>query len=155
MKLLLIGQAPSARSADVTKALEGSLNVVKLCRLFGCSWREYIQETERINVLGYWPGKAGKGDVFPIAEARALAVGLLPKLRRRKVLFVGKATARVFGCEAPPCQWDDHYNQHGWAFAFAIIPHLSGVNRWWNDPNHHAQAEAFMREAWANRKAPP
>jgi len=149
-RLLLIGQAPAAQG-DLTKALEGSLLMAKMCELFGCTWREYITQTERLNVLPYHPGRRGKGDLFPLGQAREAAAMIKPRLKGRRVLFIGKATATVFGVKAAPCEWEV-YVEDGLAFQFAILPHLSGINRWWNRPGNQQLARAFMRDCWAERK---
>ena len=153
MKLLVIGQAPSQRS-ELGKALEGSLTASKLAKLFGCTVPEYLAGTERLNVLDYWPGKAGgKGDRFPLVEVRERAYLLREKLRGRKILFVGISTAAAFGCGGAVCEWRQQVDERGWVFSYAILPHVSGINRWFNESKHKRLAKQFMQYTWAWRNS--
>ena len=152
MKLLVIGQAPDQRS-ELGKALEGSLVAAKIAKLCGCTVPEYLAGTERMNLLDYWPGKQGKGDRFPLAEARERAMLLRDKIRGRKILFIGIATAAAFGCVGEVCEWRHHFDDTGWVFGYAILPHVSGINRWFNSPDNQARAEKFMQRTWKWKEA--
>jgi hypothetical protein len=148
-KLLLIGQAPS-RTSDPRKPLEGEPLASKLCALFGCTRKEYLAKTERHNVLQYWPGKKAKGDELPWLDARRGAERLRKKLLGRRVVFIGQATAAYFYNWGRPLRWerafvDDIFEPFT---KVAILPHPSGINRWWNDPANRRRAKQFMRRAW-------
>lgn len=148
------------------------------------------------NLLPAFPGRSGKGDDFPLEEARARAVDLHRMLGDEcwdRVLLLGGDVARAMGLEAAPrLRWlapttgdpspaaehparpgsrldrrrrDDEafYSRGacfdrgewlvpGWAQGllwpdarFAVMPHPSGVSRWWNAPAHVEEAGAFMR----------
>ena len=100
--------------------------------------QDWLDLTERINVLDRFPGKAGKGDAFPLPEARERADRF--DLRGRRVVFVGKNVARVFRCRA------DYLDTHTHRGAVAtVIPHPSGVNRWYNDPGNCRKLSVFLR----------
>ena len=142
MRLLLIGQAPS-RHGDPTHPLEGRIGLA-LCKLFGCSFHEYLQETERINVLMSWPGKNGKGDAFPRAEASLSAKSLMRALAYRRIMFVGVATGRAFKFRGKPLQWV----RRAGGIEAAVVPHPSGINRWWNSKTNKDRAARFLRRAW-------
>lgn len=150
MKLLLIGQAPN-RVGDPSKPLEGRIAVL-LSRLAGVPAEEYLDKTERINLLCLWPGSAphGKGDAFPRTLAEISARSLQPALRGRKIIFVGKAVAKTFHVkDTPYCTWQVH---HGLDYSYAILPHPSGIVRWWNSKKNRKNASAFLSQALRNRR---
>ncbi len=146
LAFLLIGQAPNEHG-DPRRPLEGKLGE-KLCRLFGCSWAEYCRSTQRFNVLPGWPGKQGNGDRFPRALAIQNARRMVWSFADCAVLFVGVATASVFKIKQPALRWKRRQLQDGGFYQAAVLPHPSGVNRWWNEPSHRRAATRFMRHTW-------
>jgi hypothetical protein len=56
---------------------------------------------ERVNLIPYFPGRAGKGHKFPLGMARRAADALAPSLARRRAMFVGLGVARAFGHSRP------------------------------------------------------
>lgn len=158
MRPLLIGQAPSRTATG--RAFDGpNGSGARLSRLLG---RPLLDAVDAINLLDRWPGKKGKGDAFPAGTARRAALRLAPSLRNdvrrgrgRAVIFVGRGVAAAFG-ESTRCNatgrlyclgW--HWSEHG--FRYAILPHPSAVNRWWNDPKNVARARRFLRAAVAGK----
>lgn len=136
MKTLLIGQAPASYSATDARAFSGRSGA-RLAALMGISQSSMLRRFETANLLPRYPGKNGKGDLFPQGQARALAADFaLPE----RALFVGAGVARAFGFAAPPFRWRPF--RQGVA---AWMPHPSGVNRWWNEPANVAAAARFLR----------
>lgn len=135
--LILIGQAPG-RKTDGKGALSGRMGRI-LADLFGITAREY-HEIRRVNLLDRFPGKSGKGDVFPEREARTRASEMRKVLWNARVIFIGVGVAKAFGYEGKPCKWFRHEG-----FTAAYIPHPSGINRWWNDSENKALAKNFAR----------
>ncbi len=89
-----------------------------------------------VNLLGDWPGAAGKGDAFPMREAKARA----SRMRLRgTVLFCGRGVASAFGVDEPYFEWFPLRGSR-----VAIIPHPSGISHWWSDPANVARAGAFL-----------
>jgi hypothetical protein len=84
-----------------------------------------------VNLLSSFQGKQlkGKGDLFSLCEAEAAARSLLPRLRGRLVLAAGKGVARAFGLTG--VRWFETVIAGD--VTVATVPHLSGVNRWWNN----------------------
>lgn len=135
---LLVGQAPS-RDTDGGLPFSGRSGR-RLAALAGFPHADLGARFELANVLDRWPGKAARGDRFPAREARAAAARL--PLAGRRVVFVGAGVAAAFGARPPaPLAWFDHAGAR-----CALLPHPSGVNRWWNDPAHAAAAAAFLRD---------
>lgn len=150
--LILIGQAPN-QHGDERHALEGCLGD-KLACLFGCQPDEYLRLTQRFNVLPGWMGKAGNGDRFPVGLARQNARRMRYSLGGCRVLFVGVATAAAFGVGPPILRWGQHRvaKDNSEAFRAAVLPHPSGINRWWNDRQHRRAAQRFMQRTWRHRE---
>jgi len=148
--LILIGQAPNCHN-DERHALEGRIGA-RLCRLFGCQEEDYLKWTQRFNVLPRWPGKTGKGDKFPLALARQNARRMRYSLAGCHVMFVGVATAKVFGVTHIPFRWVKvEIAEHNvGSFSAAVVPHPSGVNMWWNLECNKNKARRFMCRAWIN-----
>ena len=137
MKPLLIGQAPN--STDSGDPLSGRAGQF-LATIAGLNWSDFLAMTERRNLLGRFPGKAGKGDRFPAREARDAASKIV--LDARHVLAVGKAVAGSLGVKNPV--FLSRVDLRGGVVG--VIPHASGIVRWWNDPENRKAAVAFVRQ---------
>ncbi len=99
---------------------------------------------ELVNLLPSWPGRAAKGDLFPLAEGRAAARRLEPRLRGRVAVLLGGNVAAAFRHRGPPLTWR-------WAGGSPCLrlPHPSGVNRWWNDARNTRAARRLLRRLLA------
>lgn len=135
-KILLIGQAPN-RTGNPKAILEGRLGR-KIADLCGITFDEYVELFDRINILDCWPGKSGKGDVFPKAEAARQAMRI--KIHERDcVVMLGQGVARSFGIKAEFLRWTFLGSTR-----VLILPHPSGINRWYNDPQNTRKARKIM-----------
>lgn len=111
----------------------------RLERLLGIEEGQLHRAARVVNLIPWWPGPSasGKGDRFPSSSARLAA----SRVRLRgTVLLAGRGVARAFGVRAPFFEWA----RVGPA-RVAVIPHPSGVSRWWNEPANLERAERFMR----------
>ena len=86
----------------------------------------------------------------PAAEARERAAALVPRLSGRRVLLLGSNVAGAFGFfDRPALRWQTFYHfdgeTHRRVGPTALLPHPSGVNLWWNDPENRGRAARFMR----------
>lgn len=180
-KPLIVGQAPS-RKAGQFRGRSGR----RLAALLGVEHEKLEVLFDVVNLIPHFPGKDGKGDAFPMNEARDAAKDL-DVWNRPFVLLVGKQVARACGVARPryfellvfqrafavgkgtfkgqtgnqsparpsptiPAQQQGKMNLGEGAGCLSIenvpafcIPHPSGVNRWWNDPENRERAEAFMQ----------
>jgi uracil-DNA glycosylase len=146
-KLVIVGQAPGRGSGGPCEGRFGR----KLAELFGCTYDEYIAGTERANVLKRWPGKCGKGDAFPMKKARLAARRMVRSLAGKRVLLLGKRTAEAFGLEDGYLSWSKKFVKNGAFPDVAVVPHPSGINRWFNDGVNRAACRGFMQQAWRAR----
>ena len=112
------------------------------------------------NVLNHYPGHSGDargGDKWPIELARASASVMKHELNGAYVMFVGKHVADAFGIHSEFNQYFIANAFHCWSqggvggfFEFQVIPHPSGVNRWWNDRKNRATARRFFKSLRAS-----
>lgn len=142
MRALLVGEAPG-KKADPSRPLIGGLVGKRLMDLLGFNLGLYVRRVDRVNVLDYFPGRTGKGDSFPMAEARQAADRLKTALfcSKDRVVLLGRRVAAAFKVKAEYLEWVEVGNTK-----VAVLPHPSGINRWWNDPVNKSRATRFMRE---------
>ena len=122
--------------------------------MMGLRMAEYVS-IQRRNLFREYPGGGVGGDRFPTKEAHVRALAMLPDLASRRVLFVGKGVGDAFGffSRHPIDTGTDsdrllrwmHCRLFGIELEAACIPHLSGRNRWYNDPGNRLAAEEFLR----------
>jgi hypothetical protein len=140
LSALVVGEAPNrvgvgSSSDDVL----GAPAIVR--RLPG------ILDLERRNLLSYWPGPdpRGKGSLFPLDEARAAAEELWTYYPTSvRFVVVSARAAGAFGIKRSQyefLQWFEHEGRE-----VAVVPHPSGVVRWWNEKSNARRARAFIRE---------
>jgi uracil-DNA glycosylase len=153
-KLLLVGQAPNSRRTAKQLVLDPSLVLAgrsgfRLSKLAGVSFETYLRRTERVNLLPYYPGENEKGKCFPIDDASFYARRLRREARGRRILLLGSSVAMAFAVSPKPLlRWRRLWTPSGEAL-FAVVPHPSGVNRWWNDAKNARRASRFLRKAFA------
>lgn len=139
-RVILIGQAPS-RIGRPDRPLVGGRSGEFLRELTGLTLRQYARRFERRNLLAVFPGSAPSGDVFPSHEASEAAKQMIWELSGRRVVMVGIAVARAFKVDYNDLfEWVDDPR----GFKFSVIPHPSGVNRYWNAPGAKALAMGFF-----------
>ena len=135
---MLIGQDPGRQGTGEPLSGKAGRRLAALC---GLDLDAYLARFQRVNLLPVFPGKAGKGDRFPLPPAREAARALLPTLEGRRVVLLGGRVAAAFGLHrAPLLVWMPI--QGTWV---AVAPHPSGVSRWWNDPRNVRRAQRFWR----------
>lgn len=146
MKPILIGQAPGPRS-DPEHPLSGRCGE-RLADLCGLSLPQFLDAFERANLIKRFPGKSGKGDHFPINEARKEVVELLifGRLAGRRVVLLGDHVATAFGFPAKQVERLRWNFVDGSGLSIAFCPHPSGISHWWNDKANVAKARRFWRE---------
>lgn len=155
-RVILCGQAPG-KGGDPRRPLVGGITGHRLRQLSGLSQDDYIAAFDRCNVIDYWPGYARpKGDEFPMKIAREAAAKKQMAWNGRRVVFVGIAVAEAFRVDPkiPLFTWKTRTVQvpADLVFEFAVMPHASPINRFWNDPANVARARGFFESLLQGRQ---
>lgn len=142
MKPLLIGEAPGKHNDGLP--LRGRIGK-RLAAMSGLTLDQLDRRTERINLLPNWPGKSpgGHGAAFPMRQAIFAALRLSIKFEKqdRAVLLFGKRVGRAFALHGP------YFTYYKWGRAVVVVlPHPSGVNRWYNVPKNRRKMAWFMKK---------
>lgn len=141
MKILIIGEAPGPAGAG--PPLDGAIGA-RIAEYAGVTVDEYRAMTYRANLLAAWPG-----DAWPAAVAQASAEAMLHLMMEQRTILLGQRVAVAFGLRlAPLMTWRPLVDDHPAYGEVAILPHPSGLNRWWNDPENRAAARRFLRDAF-------
>lgn len=155
-KPIMVGQAPS-RTSDPDRPLVGRSGKI-LAKHVGIErhglYLKFLCDFERRNVLDYYPGSNGdgKGDRFPMDEARGEARDMVDDFRGRFVLALGSKTYRALtagtGADGKGYFETTYINFHeeppNNGFHVTPVPHPSGLNRWWNDESNRERYRDFM-----------
>lgn len=151
-RILLIGQAPGPTGPPPGRPLVGGKTGTRLQALAGCETvRDYLRSFDTVNLISTYPGRApgGKGDSFPMAEARIVATAMKRFIRGRRVVFVGGKVMEAFGVDSAPFLWQTYVDEYApeVSFEWAMIPHPSPVNRFWNSQANWDRARSFFAAA--------
>lgn len=148
--ILIIGQGPS-KSGEGRPPLEGQFGSgKKLAELSGVTIEKMHELADCVNLLDSWHGSNGKGDHFPMKLAREKAPAVQKLWQNyERVVLLGSNVAEAFRFESEPLTWQKMED-----CSVAIMPHPSGVNRWWNDEQNKADAAAFLRSVFEDCKVP-
>lgn len=138
MCVLLIGQAPGP-SSDPAEPLGGASGR-RLALMCGLDLPSFLARFDRVNVLDEFPGKAGRGDAFPAALARARRGVILDLCQGREVVVLGLQAAQALGLGGDFLRW-----RSATGFQYAIAPHPSGISHWWNSAGNVRRAQRFWR----------
>lgn len=135
--LLIIGQAPS-RTSDPDEPLTGRSGR-RLADLLGVAF-DVVLTSERRNLNHKWTQKNGR-DGFDGREAADTAERIMSEDGPKRVVILGAKVAGAFGLT-----WKPLHSERAFGRSFLMIPHPSGLNRWWNDSkNRRSAAVAFRR----------
>lgn len=140
---LIIGEAPG-KNGDPSKPCEGRIGA-RLAACAGITYEEYLTLFDRINLLDEQPQDAPKGMAFNVKQAGKIARAMEPTLEERPlVLLLGKRVAGAFGFTGAEYFQMTTLGRIAAQTPFYIVPHPSGVNRWWNELGNELQMIRFM-----------
>ena len=140
-RVLFVGQAQSRTTAS--KPPFSGASAKRLATWLGQTHEDFLESHDVMNLVVGWPGRARgvRGDAFD-ARAAGEAARLAPTAGRHVVLL-GRAVAAVFGL-------DGHEPlstvSSGIGTVFLLLPHPSGINRWYNEPQHVARARQALQD---------
>lgn len=143
MKPLIIGEAPS-KNEVTPRPLEGRVGK-RLAALCGLTLDEYLKHFDRVNLLDVRQDTKEKGFEFDHKLARVKAEYMLEFdiEPNRIVLLLGWRVAKAFNLDH--LGYFEEQRHPDSSAEFRVLPHPSGVNRWWNDIRHLMDAEVFMK----------
>lgn len=93
---------------------------------------DFVERTTHVNLLQAYPGAGRKGSHFPTARGREAAEKLMSGDEMDgfgMVLLAGHRVSRSFGIRE--LVYFETMMVSG-GVEFVVVPHPSGVNRWWN-----------------------
>jgi uracil-DNA glycosylase len=136
--ILIVGEAPGRRPGQPLSGRCGD-RLAALLQLPRQLW-DLSGEVSACNLLDRWPGPAGKGSAFPTGLARLRAHELACRLDAGTVVvLLGRRLARAARVQAAYFEWGSLGRAR-----CVVVPHPSGVNRWWNDQANQDQAARFF-----------
>lgn len=144
-RVILVGEAPSKNEVTETP-IAGRIGR-RLAACAGLSFDEYMARFERVNLLHVRQDTKAKGFEFNAAAAEREALRLRTTwgsfriaYNPRVVILLGKRVARAFGVP------QDYFTLHRLDHEFYVLPHPSGINRWFNEPANTEKFSAFLKE---------
>ena len=145
-----MGQAPG-KNHGFGAPFEGPTGR-RLARFCGLETVEQLRERAVLmNLWGRYPGRGKwvQGDAFPASDRARRAAA-----RRRSALAAsgcevlvccGRLVASCFGVgDAPFLEWREVPLARGKNARVVVVPHPSGVSRWWNDEASRERAAKFL-----------
>lgn len=138
-KLLIIGVAPS-KTTQGRPAFIGSSSGARLEALLGLQPGELGRIADTANLCSTFPGSKELGDVEPPHDTLEAAAADLDLQGYERAVLCGDAVRRAFGVK-------DEYLSivEIRGVPTLVLPHPSGINRWWNDPANVRAAITAIR----------
>lgn len=145
MKPLMIGEAPS-KNEHVPQPLSGRVGR-RMAECCGMTLASFLGHFERTNLLKVRQDTKEKGFEFDAAagsnaahEMADPAFSSFALHDDRVVLLLGHRVATAFGA-ANVYFMEQHVGTRAKVY---VLPHPSGVNRWWNEPANLNTMREFM-----------
>jgi hypothetical protein len=141
-RFVVLGEAPSPRWTGDRSALLASRPFRRIAELIyprepdrEVAWARYLAETDRANVLQrVQPSGPWRPAVQEVAWANAAEVRR--HAGNRRIFAVGRRAAWALGCSDG--EWGTIDG------SVVLLPHPSGLDRWWNDPGELSQLRGKM-----------
>lgn len=155
-KHLIIGQAPGPKKIHTMDRgpIMGQTGR-RLAGLLETPFHIYELEYERVNLIDLHIGKSGKGDLFDDVQAAVNAEHLKANKDRfahySGVILLGPRVAKAFKLDGgrPPIYFVKPFFSCSQCL---VIPHPSGVNRWYNQEHNRQSAITMLRRfKWPTR----
>lgn len=110
----------------------------RLARIMGLDRGEYLRHFDRVNLcVGKWSLPLAREAALRIAESRSTF---------DHVVLCGSKVCAAFGEVFAPFTWRHARKPSGLGnFPVVVLPHPSGLNRIWNDPESVRRARQVLR----------
>lgn len=155
MNPVIIGIAPGREGweGQPLSAIDPRSTGRRIAEMAGLDWALYMRVFDRINICPFsHPGTINPKEWTSSAENLAGSI-----LQGRRVIMLGPNVAESFGLRRADyefCVWNEAQDPGfpGYRvglplpFHWAVIPHPSGRNFWYNDPGNKAMVEKFLKE---------
>lgn len=140
VRILVVGQGPSKDGVG-KKPLDGDGSGERLAELCGLSREEMLANCTAVNLLNKFYGKNGKGDKFPMDDAKKSAEALRVAWDNYdRVVLLGQNVAKAFGVGEKLLSWESDRG----GSVVAVVPHPSPINLWYNDEKNYSEASKFL-----------
>ncbi len=145
----IVGEAPAKNGNPARPFSGGGPTSERVISLLGVADAEDLLSRFVVrNLFPAWPGRVfgEKGDAFPMSEARRLAEEMQAEMaacRAKRAVLFSIRLAEAFRVVATPfavsvAEW------HGATVEVAVIPHPSGIVRFWNEHESVERAKDFL-----------
>ena len=170
-KIVIVGQQPNSNDPEDPLSPDDVMWAgYRVMSLSGLDPRSYRDTFHRVNI-----NYENEGKFTTSVKQKSRAIGVWKTVRRSDTLILlGTAVEKCFkgliDSKLEPCaktpMWkplehpylapgDRFYTmREHWCDAY-MIPHPSGLNRWWNDPSNTKLAADTLRQIIADHKAKP
>jgi hypothetical protein len=147
--VIVVGQAPGRGIGQIgDRTPRGTWK--HLAELFGVRYEDLDSIVGRFNLCPKYAGKNGEGDAFNAKLgkkiAREIYFYLWEKTTPATVIFLGKNVAKSFGVNCDFAKITSGPNR----LKFAVVPHPSMRNRFWNDEKNVRMIKRFLRRIISN-----
>lgn len=149
-RIVFVGQQPSRADDDglVLPVRTGSSGD-RIIRMMGVTEQAFRENFDFMNVSSRYDP-----DGFSPAYHIANTWNIRSLLRGRKVVLLGPAVAEAFEIDRMKyewCQWFDHPKWEDHHGLFCVIPHPSGANRLYNNPEIYEMVRTTLDLMWQQR----
>jgi len=143
LRPIIYGQAPGRTEGPVLGGRIGERLADLLC-LSG--YPELAERFDLRNLIDYYPGgREERGDLFPMKEAADRARAEASSWKSgQEVILLGRFVQQAFLSVGEPLAFTQRPLETGGRVTIIHLPHPSGANGWWNDPENAARARRFL-----------
>jgi uracil-DNA glycosylase len=145
--MVFIGQQPGSYEDEgtVLPVRPGSTGQ-RLAQMMGITPEAFAENFIRMNVSAHY-----EPDGFEAAYHRIEMDNILPLLEGRRVVLLGPQVAEAFAIPRDQYSWAEWFDHPTAHILMAVIPHPSGLNRLYNNPEIHNMISTFLDGCWAMR----
>jgi len=131
--ILIVGEAPGRTDKGRTRT--------RISELSGHPWEEWADWR---NLIEEWPGPARRGASAWNGQLARRNAPNLPLENYDLTILLGR---RVAAAVLPGGAGWPFFRQHSYERGVVtVVPHTSGINRWWNDPENVERGAEFLRQ---------